>query len=867
MDFQDIVAELDRRFALPLREYARRRLIFWQDPDGEFADEIAGLQLARAKVLVLTGHNAFLAKKTLSHDDLASNYLVYVPFAYGSLEDDWLLDLELAGESFRADLISIWMQELGVPDEQGYRDLMKRYRKFFGAQERRRRLAALTGERVTPARLMLAMMAVVTRSASATPGDILRAVLMGGGEAEENEAYAHLAAYDLTGVFWSMVRQALGYAEQEASLSRLLLYLFVTAARRVLPERAFREVHELCGEGFAAACFDLVSEWMHGTRRAKFRPVAAYVERTLNLVHRLGALSVEELGTLDLFPCVDDVIVARLLRDAEDRLLQPETVAAVIERRRATFWYDDAAVLYDALAAYGQMLAFAAEHAAGFHLTQAREVWAAYTEDYYRMDASYRHFRTAFDRLLQRALPAGLDDAFKQLAVLAEDQYATGFLAPLGENWTKTCAAELAADGRVRGVAAQASFYRERVAPAGSRVFVVISDAMRYEVAAELAEELHRALPSEVALESCQAALPSVTRLGMAALLPQRALSVKVREGGVSVLADGMSTEAPNREAVLQAANPKSCALRAADLLAMKRAERAALVRGREVVYIYHDTIDTASHADDRKVFPACREAIDELKSLVRIIVNEFSGTHVLLTADHGFLYTAEPLAEDSKAGSGLARAEIIELARRYVLTTPDATAPHLLPVRFLPGEASARLFVPREQIRLKVKGSGMNFVHGGISLQEMVVPVLEFRHVRSDSAAYRRHSEQYALRPVRVQLLNSGHKVSNLQFALDFYQVEAVGSGCVPAEYEAYFTDAAGHEISDVQRLIADKVSQEPTERTFRCAFHLKAGAYDRTADYYLLIAARDSGEIIQKVPFTIDTSYERDAFDFSEV
>lgn len=43
----------------------------------------------------------------------------------------------------------------------------------------------------------------------------------------------------------------------------------------------------------------------------------------------------------------------------------------------------------------------------------------------------------------------------------------------------------------------------------------------------------------------------------------------------------------------------------------------------------------------------ACDKAISELKNLVRIIVNEFGGTNILITADHGFLYTYSPLKEE----------------------------------------------------------------------------------------------------------------------------------------------------------------------------------------------------------------------------
>ena len=62
MDIAEIVQEMNRRFALPLKEYCERHIIFWHDPDGEFAEEIDTLSLDNAKVLKLTGKNQFLTK-------------------------------------------------------------------------------------------------------------------------------------------------------------------------------------------------------------------------------------------------------------------------------------------------------------------------------------------------------------------------------------------------------------------------------------------------------------------------------------------------------------------------------------------------------------------------------------------------------------------------------------------------------------------------------------------------------------------------------------------------------------------------------------------------------------------------------------
>lgn len=74
-----------------------------------------------------------------------------------------------------------------------------------------------------------------------------------------------------------------------------------------------------------------------------------------------------------------------------------------------------------------------------------------------------------------------------------------------------------------------------------------------------------------------------------------------------------------------------SVALKYTDLVTAKRPERSAWVKSKNVVYIYHD-------------------AIEELKNLVRIITSDFGGTNIMITADHGFLYTYSPLTEDDKA-------------------------------------------------------------------------------------------------------------------------------------------------------------------------------------------------------------------------
>ena len=66
-------------------------------------DEIV---LRDAKLIALTGTNYVAVKKFLGVEDATGNYVVYCPLSHEKPEDDWLLDIRLYSEEYRADLIS-----------------------------------------------------------------------------------------------------------------------------------------------------------------------------------------------------------------------------------------------------------------------------------------------------------------------------------------------------------------------------------------------------------------------------------------------------------------------------------------------------------------------------------------------------------------------------------------------------------------------------------------------------------------------------------------------------------------------------------------------------------------------------------------
>ncbi len=156
---------------------------------------------------------------------------------------------------------------------------------------------------------------------------------------------------------------------------------------------------------------------------------------------------------------------------------------------------------------------------------------------------------------------------------------------------------------------------------------------------------------------------------------------------------------------ILKAANRLSVALQYKDIIFTKRAERSDLVRGMEVVYIYHDLIDETGRDNEIDVFAACERTISSIVNLVKIIVNDFGGTNILITGDHGFLYTYSPLVENNTVSKTSLKGRDVDLGRRYVIARKGTTPDRLMPVKFMDEAYDA--YAPRDNIRIKMSSSG----------------------------------------------------------------------------------------------------------------------------------------------------------------
>ena len=837
MSTESIQFALTERFATPLPEFYQRRIIFWQDEEREFEATLDELVIPDVKIIKLTGTNNFAVKKLLLHDDLTNNYLIYNPFSYSQPQDDWLRDIELFSEEYRADFISMQMSELNIEASPAMRKTVKLYGKFLESKERRQKLHKIGRDYQTPLHLHVDIMAVLAGLNGGSAQDVFIAVLSDGLDEEKNAALNNIKKFGNIEAFWQLVRKYTGYIhEDEKPLGFFASHVLLTALAQTMNASVLKGLERFISDSNKAYCYSIVHEWRNHEDNSSLWDLCRSVEQELQLPSRFDKQDIETLLTADLFPSIHEVILSRFYSEVADHVVKTELMLKTAENRRTSGWYDQFAYYYDCLYFMAKMQEFYQDNAAGFHIVEPKNIWKLYADKAYEMDNFYRHFHYAFGCSLKDSNPL-LEDKLKHAAEYVEAVYQNWFLKELTGCWTNAISDSLASLGYVSEIGKQRDFYSHYIkslAGKNSRAFVIISDALRYEVASELCDTIVRTTKGTAKLDATQAVFPSITKFGMAALLPGRKLSVN---DAMEVLVEEMPTRStPEREKVLCASNASSVAVQYNDILKMKRAERRELVNGKEIVYIYHNTIDAIGDKapTEKKVFEACEDAMQELLNLLRIVINDMQGTDIFITADHGFLYTYSPLTEGDKLGKSAFTGEVFEVGRRYAIADPATTADYLMPVQF-EGEVEGtpvKGFTPQDSTRIKVSGGGENYVHGGVSLQEMVVPVIAFKNLRTTSKKY------VELSKAELKLLSESRKISNLLFSLDFFQRQPIGEKIEPCAYAVYMTDEEGALVSDRQTIIADRTSTNASERVFRVRFNLKAGVYDKNKIYRLIIA-----------------------------
>jgi uncharacterized protein (TIGR02687 family) len=425
-----------------------------------------------------------------------------------------------------------------------------------------------------------------------------------------------------------------------------------------------------------------------------------------------------------------------------------------------------------------------------------------------------------------------------------ENMYSTNYLLKINNQW------QLYVDGvskwEAPPIMLQRNFFSRHVQPVlkkDNKIYVIISDAFRYEIGDEFLSLIRQEDRYDATLEPILAMLPSYTQLGMAALLPNKEFFSGNDSG--TVLVDGLSSQGTaNRVKILgQALSQRGTAIRAEELMRLNKEDCRALVRDHDVIFIYHNRIDATGdkRESEERVFDAVEETLQELIKLVKKLTGA-NANNLIVTSDHGFIYQNRPIEESDFAGSDAEGDQILFRDRRFVLGKGLKEVSSLR--KFQPSDlglsGDIEVQIPKSINRLRLKGAGSRFVHGGASLQEVVIPVIKINKKRqSDISA------------VEVDILRgSSSVITSGQLAVALYQAQPVTDKIQPRKLRVGIYNQEGELISDSHDLTFDLTSENPREREMPLRFVLTRKADEANGQEVIL-------QLKEKVP---GTSYERD-------
>ena len=783
--------------------FDKQRIVFWYDTRREFRADFETLDLPGVEKIELA-NNEFGVKYRVLREQPEQKFLLFKDGPEPEYLANWLLDVQLAsGSTFRTDQVALWLAELELgPDAY---PLLEAHVAFFEATKRRERLKELLEPGDSQHALRQKMLAVCVGSDDPRLDAMLEVLLaeLASGSDTRSKLIERSGLHEH---FWESMKRAYGYVSEQPGLQDFVIELFRSC---FLSEVDVEFKPRLTSE---AKVF--IRRWKDSRSHAQaFETLSAQCADILQIEDKLQGLEYRALMSVDEFEAIDRKILSELVREVSSRTVSAQEVEQWVRQRRQGHWFERYQHVYQAI-----------EHAAQFmqalELTQLEMGSLAdgiqkYTQSWFRLDQRYRKF-------IHHARESGQASLLQSLSQQVENLYTNNFLSHLNVRWQRFV--DACQQWEAPPLVSQANFFARFVQPYLERkgkVCVLISDAFRYEVGEELQSLIRREDRFDAELVPALSSLPSYTQLGMASLLPQKTLQI-VEDGSGEVVADGISaTGTANRARILAQTVASSTTVLAKDVLAMGKEDSRALVRDHDVVYVYHNLIDKTGDTRDteERVFGAAEETLEELLRVIKKLANA-NASNIVVTADHGFIYQDHPLQDSDFLTAVPEGDEILYIDRRFVLGR--GLREHSSFKTFQPDQlglaGSLQVQIPKSINRLRLKGSGSRFVHGGATLQEVLIPVISINKKRQSDVG-----------KVDVELIGGGGKtITTGQLAVVLYQTEPVTDKRQPRRLRAGLYSLAGDAISDVQELSFDMTSSNPREREEAVRFILSRKADD---------------------------------------
>ncbi|WP_343287677.1 BREX-1 system phosphatase PglZ type A [Turicibacter bilis] len=827
MELNEIITELEQLFQQPLKDGYKRKIIIWHDSKQEFLESINDLQLDDVQVIQYHYNNAFKVRYQIEMEYANQNILLYVPHDKDETADNPLIDIYLYSEFYLSDSTAILLRSLNLSEE--LRSTIEKYAVFFKNKSRITKFQKLVQKQFNLDKDTIQLCIIGSLlNCSADFNEILMTLIKQEVEAEgANESIVLLRKFEADAYFWTVLQQRFGYVTETPSLNEFISLLFMTYINETTTLEIGSEwkVKLLINKQNTR----IFMETLMKNDMVDYDDLANKMYEYLQIQSMLNDISIEAIQYSGTFKEFDQCILSDLKDHLVQRIYNPDVIKLVIAERQPLHFFKQYEAEYTSIWSAIEFF----EHLPHSNESTVNKLYNRYLESDYRVDQAYRKFYDAYDQLT-------MSDEFETLKNLIETIYVNDYLSKLSLAWS-TAFSSRGTKWEIDDVKYQKNFFFEHMPRETEKpkecVVVIISDGLRYEVAEELKDKLikqGKIRPSSLTLTSMQSVMPSITELGMAAMLPRQNL-LKMNDHGKVFIADIDSNGLENRKKILNN-ELKRTAYRYDEIIHLNRTDFKKLFTDKGIVYIYHNTIDAVGDhaASEKDVFKAVNQTFDELNKLIaKINQGKISRIKQLyITSDHGFLYQVSPISEIDKLSRE--KLNVIKEKRRYMLSKEPLNIDGTLTFD-ISSTVNTPMYatVPRGNMRFKTQGAGVNYVHGGAMPQEFIVPLLHYKV-----------TEIIDIETVSVICRNLNKTIKNHDVNIDLMQIEKVEGDILPRQCKVYFEDANEQVISNEIRLVADSTADKIDMRTYKVQLSLMNKTYQKNEPITLIIENEQTPE-----------------------
>ena len=770
------------------------RVIFWHDEEEKMRSQYEELTMDGI-VKQEVKDNEFWIKHQIIADKTDQKFLLYFPDGAPVDGDNWLLDIQLAYRPFHTDQEAMILQELEL--DYRYKDLISSHIAFFDNKDRKQALKELISDGEPEKEIQFKMMSIVFSSEYPT----VEAFIPKYAQAyidDNTKIDRELSRYNLDDVLWKEICRKFDYHSESPSIYDFLIEVFSRNFSLTNKNKSVKETKIL------------LSLWKDAiSNQTSFREVSNRIADDQGVESILNRANLTDVIQEDLYSKIDYKVIHDLSNLIMDEQVDVNLILSSIKTRKNKYWYTSDFQHYYLALEHATNTSVLISKVQGMDITSFHDTIKAYKDDLHLIDYHYRKFNYHYRLTSNNKV---LDPLYEQINRL----YSNEWLMSVGDKWQHLI------DGMdewtTKSMDSQQSFFKSHVkkyTAKPQRLFVIISDALRYENGYQLYQEIQGENRFEAELDYMVTGLPSYTQLGMASLLPHTQLNIVSKDS--TVTADGMSTVGiQGRSKVLEKnSGVRATAIKATDFMKMNSStEGRSFVKQYDLIYIYHDRIDKTGDdtTSEDKVFDAVEDEVRYIiQDLLKKIAN-VNGNNIFITSDHGYIYQDKVLDESEFASTSI-EGDIWKENRRFILGSGLSEDKSMKkfegPKVGLTSDVD--VMVTKGINRLRVRGAGSRFVHGGASLQEIVIPLIKVSKKREDTTAQ-----------VEIDIIKSTDKITTNILPVSFLQKELVDEKIHARTIRAYLRAGDDTIISDFFNYTFDASEGSERQREVRHRFML---------------------------------------------